>query len=325
MIFKLSISLDIEHKKRLLIDCIDKNYRYKVKEGVFVISKGLLKCLVTLSKNNIQFKYNILTKRSFYPLIINFINRLKDAANDSNFLEINNLYKKYKGNNFYSLDDVNLKLKKGEVIGLLGHNGAGKSTLIKSLVGQEEISKGSVSVMGINNFKNPDIYKSFFGYIPDHYILLDDFTGREYVNYIADLYNVDNNSRRKYINYYLRCFRLTNSFDAKISTYSFGMKQKITIIASLICQPKIWLLDEPLTGLDPDSIVQIKQCIKEHAEKGNIVLFSSHLIDVVEELANKIIILKKGKVIYSESKKTAMRNYNNNLNNLYMEKVGGNN
>lgn len=135
------------------------------------------------------------------------------------------------------------------------------------------------------------------GYVPDHYALYEKLTGREYINYIADIYDVSLEDRCERIEKYIKLFELENSIDNKIKTYSHGMKQKITIMAALVHEPKVWILDEPLTGLDPNSIFQVKECMKRHAEKGNIVFFSSHIIDIVEKLCKRIAIIKHGKIM----------------------------
>lgn len=142
--------------------------------------------------------------------------------------------------------------------------------------------------------------KKNIGFVPDHYALYEKLTGREYINYIADLYDVSNEDREKAINKYVELFAMKETFDNQIKTYSHGMKQKIAIMSALVHNPKVWILDEPLTGLDPGSIYQVKKCMKEHASKGNIVFFSSHLIDVVEQLCDRIAIIKKGKILTCE-------------------------
>lgn len=327
---EICINASVDAKTRIIKEQFndDKiNYKF-LGNNAIVFGNRIVKNYIYISDNNIVFKLSNLSKRKYSNIVTAILNQMyreNSSVNRKKLLSSINLCKQYKGNNFFSLKNINININRGEIVGLLGHNGAGKSTFIKSVVGQEEITSGNVEFLGIDSQKFPSIFKANLGYIPDHYILFDNLTGREYVNYIADLYNVEISSRRKQINHLLRLFELSNSFDAKIGTYSFGMKQKITIISSLICQPKVWLLDEPLTGLDPDSIVQIKKCIKEHAEKGNAVLFSSHLIDVVEELATRIIILNNGEVIYDKSKDESLKKYNNDLNKLYIDKVGGRN
>lgn len=169
----------------------------------------------------------------------------------------------------------------------MGHNGAGKSTTIKSLVGIQTITSGTIEVCGYDISKQPLEAKLNIGYVSDNHAVYEQLTGREYINYVADLYLVSKEDREKRIDKYVRMFNLVDAIDKEIKGYSHGMKQKIVVIASLIHNPKVWVLDEPLTGLDPASSYQIKECMREHANNGNIVFFSSHVIEVVEKSATK--------------------------------------
>lgn len=126
--------------------------------------------------------------------------------------------------------------------------------------------------------------------------MYEKLTAREYINYVADLYDVDKKLRDERLNRFIKLFEFETAIDNQIKTYSHGMKQKVTIMAALIHNPKVWILDEPLTGLDPNSIYQVKECMKQHAEEGNIVFFSSHIIDVVERICDKIGIIRKGQI-----------------------------
>ena len=162
------------------------------------------------------------------------------------------------------------------------------------------------------------------GFVPDHYALYENLSGREYINYIADLYNVSKADRDARIAEYVTRFRLEHAIDNPMKTYSHGMKQKITIMSALVHNPKIWILDEPLTGLDPESIFQVKECMKEHAAKGNIVFFSSHIIDVVENICDRIAIIRKGQILctktVAEIKESGVA-----LEKFYMDMIDGNN
>lgn len=211
-------------------------------------------------------------------------------------LELKNFSKRYGTNKYYSVENASLTVYGGEIFGFLGPNGAGKSTIIKSIVGIQPITEGSIEVCGFDCAKQPVMAKRQIGYVPDHYALYEKLTGREYVNYIADIFEVSKEDRDARIEEYVKIFELEHSFDNQIKTYSHGMKQKITIISALVHNPKIWILDEPLTGLDPNSIFQVKECMRRHAAAGNIVFFSSHLIDVVERLCDRITIIKKGHI-----------------------------
>ncbi len=218
------------------------------------------------------------------------------TGDDSPRLVLREFSKKYGNNKHYSVDHVSLDVKGGEVFGFLGPNGAGKSTIIKSVVGIQTITSGEIEICGYNVEMQPVQAKLHTGFVPDHYALYENLTGREYINYIADLFEVNREYRDMIIEKYVERFQLTGSFDNQMKTYSHGMKQKITIMAALVHNPAVWILDEPLTGLDPTSIHEVKECMKEHAAAGNIVFFSSHIIDVVEKICDRIAIIKKGKI-----------------------------
>ena len=211
-------------------------------------------------------------------------------------LVIRNFSKRYGSNKHYSVSDVSFEVKGGEIFGFLGPNGAGKSTIIKSMVGIQTITSGNIEICGFDVEKQPVAAKMNTAFVPDHYALYENLTGREYINYIADLFEVTREDRDAFIDKYVELFQLTGAFDNQMKTYSHGMKQKITIMSALVHNPKVWILDEPLTGLDPTSIHEVKECMKEHAAKGNIVFFSSHIIDVVEKLCDKIAIIKMGQL-----------------------------
>ncbi len=224
----------------------------------------------------------------------------KNATND---LILNNFSKKYSTSNVYAVKDANLSIHGGEIFGFLGPNGAGKSTIIKSIVGIQSISGGSINVCGYDMEHQSTLAKMNIGFVPDHYALYENLSGREYINYIANLYGVSIEDRNKRMDEYVKRFNLEGAFENPIKTYSHGMKQKITIMSALIHNPKVWILDEPLTGLDPDSIYQVKETMKAHAKEGNIVFFSSHIIDVVEKICDRIAIIKNGHIIKTVSLK----------------------
>ena len=237
-------------------------------------------------------------------------------------LELEHFSKKYASSKVYAVKDASFEVKAGEIFGFLGPNGAGKSTIIKSMVGIQPISEGHIRVCGYDVTKNPVMAKVNIGYVPDHYALYEKLTGREYINYIADIFDVSLEDRNERINKYIKLFELESSIDSKIKTYSHGMKQKITIMSALVHNPKVWILDEPLTGLDPNSIYQVKECMKQHAAEGNIVFFSSHLIDIVEKLCSKIAIIKKGHV--ECVKMVSEIEENTSLEQFYLQAISGN-
>ena len=209
-------------------------------------------------------------------------------------LKINELKKKYANSTANAVNGLSLEVKPGEVFGFLGPNGAGKSTTIKSIVGILPFESGSIEICGVDLAKNPLGAKHNVGYVPDNHAVFERLTGREYVNHMANFFNVPLDLMKERSEYYVKLFKLEAAFDNPIKSYSHGMKQKISVIAALVHNPKLWILDEPLTGLDPQSAYQLKQAMRNHADKGNAVFFSSHILDVVENLCDRVCIIKKG-------------------------------
>lgn len=222
----------------------------------------------------------------------------RETKDHSPSLVISHLCKRYGNAKNNAVTDFSLELSGGKIYGFLGKNGAGKSTIIKAIVGMHGFNEGSISVCGYDVTHESVQAKEQIGYVPDNYALYESLTGRQYINYIADLYDVSEKDRKERLPVLLKRLEMESHFDDQMKTYSHGMKQKITIIGALIHNPKIWILDEPMTGVDPNSIFQIKECMREHAKNGNIVFFSSHLIDVVENLCDEIVIIKHGQLIY---------------------------
>lgn len=211
-------------------------------------------------------------------------------------IEISNLTKSYGDSSVKAVDDLNISLKAGEIYGFLGSNGAGKSTTIKCLVGIYPFQQGDITVNGISIKTDPLNAKKQIGYVSDNHAVFERLTGREYVNHMANLYKVDIADAKERCEKLLKIFKLEDAFDRPIKSYSHGMKQKISVIGALIHNPKLWVLDEPITGLDPQSSYQLKQVMKQHAKEGNTVFFSSHILDVVENLCDRCCIIEKGKL-----------------------------
>lgn len=211
-------------------------------------------------------------------------------------VEIKNLTKRYGNSPVKAVDDLSISLKSGEIYGFLGSNGAGKSTTIKCLVGIYSFNAGDILIDGVSIKTNPLKAKKMIGYVSDNHAVFERLTGREYVNHIANLYNVSIKDLQERCDKLLKIFKLEESFDRPIKSYSHGMKQKISVIGALVHNPKLWVLDEPLTGLDPQSAYLLKQVMREHAKQGNTVFFSSHILDVVENLCDRCCIIDKGKL-----------------------------
>ncbi|MCL2556119.1 MAG: YwaF family protein [Firmicutes bacterium] len=248
------------------------------------------------------------------------LNDLSEPINlqGEDMLKLIDFSKKYGSNKHFAVENANLEVSAGEIFGFLGPNGAGKSTIIKSLVGLQPITSGQMQVCGFDVEKQSIETKKRIGYVPDHYALYEKLTGREYVNYVADLYGIEIEKRDELIEHYLNIFQLAHAFDSQMRTYSHGMKQKIAIMAALVHSPKVWILDEPLTGLDPNSIYQVKQIMREHAKNGNIVMFSSHIMDVVENICDKIAIIRKGKILVQDKPVVDIVQSGISLENYYM-------
>lgn len=212
-------------------------------------------------------------------------------------LEIKNLSKRYKNSNYYSVKDLNITINDGEIFGFLGKNGAGKSTTIKCLTGILPFEEGSIKVCGYDIMKEPIKAKLNIGYVPDNHAVYENLTGKEYVNYMGNIYRVPKDKIKARLEEFSSLFNMTGAIDRQIRSYSHGMKQKICIIAALIHNPKFWVLDEPLMGLDPQSAAEIKGYMLEHKRKGNSVFFSSHNIDMVEKLCDRVAIINHGQLM----------------------------
>ena len=241
--------------------------------------------------------------------------------NSKEKLVVSGVYKKYGNNKTYAVEDINFEVEAGEILGFLGPNGAGESTIIKCIVGIQPATSGHIEINGYDIQKQPVETKMQFGFVPDHYALYENLSGREYVNYIADLYDVSKEDRNERIERLIKQLNLVDSFDSPIKTYSHGMKQKITIISAFVHDPKLCILDEPLTGLDPISIYQLKECMRDHAHKGNIVFFSSHIIDIVEKLCDRIIILNNHHIVANVTLKE-LAEKNIGLEKYYLQTIG---
>ena len=241
-------------------------------------------------------KMDVMDLRKFKKEILKGRKLSEPIKELNNMLSIKNFTKIYGSSTTPAVENFSLEIKEGEVFGFLGHNGAGKSTLIKSIVGIQSITKGNITVCGYDIVHQPLQAKLNIGYVSDNHAVYEKLTGRDYINFVADLYLVSKEDRDARLEELARLFKLEKDIDRQIKGYSHGMKQKLVVIASIIHDPKVWVLDEPLTGLDPMSAHQIKTLMREKANQGNIVFFSSHVIEIVEKICDKIAIIAKGKL-----------------------------
>ena len=212
-------------------------------------------------------------------------------------IEVKNLCKKYNPKGEYTIEDINLCGGAGEIVGILGHNGAGKSTTIKCITGIHPYEKGTIEVCGYDLAKDPIEAKRNFGYVTDEFTLFEKMTGHEFINFMADVYKVSEADRTARVEEFQRLFALGDSIYHMISSYSHGMKQKISIMGALIHNPKVFILDEPMVGLDPYTANQVKLYFKQHSQNGNLVLFSSHNLDTVEKLCDRVYIIDQGRIL----------------------------
>lgn len=196
-----------------------------------------------------------------------------------------------------AVNDLTLHIPAGRVFGFLGPNGAGKTTTISMITGILAPTEGSITVCGHDMKTEPIACKQSLGYVPDAHELFDRLTGLEYLRFIADMYNVPADERTALIEKYSVMFGLTDALSSPVKTYSRGMKQKLTIIGVLIHQPKVWILDEPMVGLDPHAAHVLKEEMRAHADRGNAVFFSTHVLEVAEKLCDELAIIDDGKLV----------------------------
>lgn len=235
-------------------------------------------------------------------------------------VEIKNLYKKYNKQKNYAIEDINIDCYEGEIVGLLGKNGAGKSTTIKCLTGFFSFDKGSIKICGYDIVKDDVKAKNELGYVPDNHIMFEKMTGMEYINFIGDLHNVDKNVRKIRIEEMEEVFKLGDAIRNLISSYSHGMRQKVCLMANLIHRPKLWLLDEPLTGLDPQTSKALRDYMQVYKSRGNAVMYSSHNLDAVEKTCDRAYIINKGKIVESINiKEFKKNNPQKSLEDAFME------
>ncbi|MCH3976964.1 MAG: ABC transporter ATP-binding protein [Bacilli bacterium] len=212
-------------------------------------------------------------------------------------IELKNVTKVY-GKNTLAVNDLSLDIKDGEIFGFLGPNGAGKSTTIKMITGITSPSKGEIYLNNKSIKLDALVAKREFGFVPDNPDVLLRLKGIEYLNFIASIYDVDKSVRDEKIKVLSEKFGMADALGSRIEDYSHGMRQKIIVIGVLLHDPNIWILDEPLTGLDPQSAFTLKEMMREHADKGKTVFFSTHVLEVAEKVCDRIGIINKGKLLF---------------------------
>ena len=233
-------------------------------------------------------------------------------------IRLHNVSKTYAKADVKAVDDLSLEINDGEIFGFLGPNGAGKSTTIKIITGILTADSGTVELNGCNIADDPIAAKMQIGYVPDNHDTYDALKGIEYLKFIGTMYGVGGDKLKQRIDEYAQMFELTDVLSNAIGSYSHGMKQKLSVIAALVHDPKVWVLDEPLTGLDPQSAYRLKQLMRQQADRGNTVFFSSHVIDVVEKVCDRIAIINKGKLVAVNTLDNIRNDPNVSLESLFL-------
>lgn len=219
-----------------------------------------------------------------------------------------------------ALDDVSFNVKGGEIIGFIGPNGSGKTTTMKLLTGIIKPDKGKIFVNGFNIKEDPIKVKESIGYIADSPDMFLRLKGTEFLQLIGDIYRVPTEDRQTRIESLAEKFGLTKALSSPMMSYSHGMRQKMMVIAALLHKPPVWILDEPMIGLDPKSAFELKQLMREHTKKGNAVFFSTHVLEVAEKLCDRVIIIKKGNILYDGTlAELEKENKNESLENIFLE------
>jgi ABC-2 type transport system ATP-binding protein len=236
-------------------------------------------------------------------------------------IEITGVSKSYNRGLIKAVDDVSLTINNGEIFGFLGPNGAGKTTLLKMITGILNPDQGTIKINGQDIAAEPLAAKMEFGFVPDDPNIFGRLTGIEYLNFMADIYRVPTAIRLPRMQELLQRFDMAAAVGDRMQSYSHGMKQKIVVIAALLHNPPVWILDEPMTGLDPRSAFDLKEMMREHADAGKTVFFSTHVLDVAEKICDRLAIINKGKLIFTGSMEEihAHAQQNQTLENLFLE------
>ncbi|WP_068777147.1 ABC transporter ATP-binding protein [Paenibacillus sp. FJAT-26967] len=235
-------------------------------------------------------------------------------------IEIKGVTKSYNGST-KAVEHLDLTIPKGEIFGFLGPNGAGKTTTIKMLTGIIRADKGSIRINQVDIAENPLEAKKQFGYVPDSPDMFLRLKGLEYLIFMADIYEVPKEVRRERIEKLAARFDMSAALNDPIQSYSHGMRQKIVVIGVMLHDPSVWILDEPLTGLDPKSSYTLKEMMREHVNAGNTVFFSTHVLEVAEKLCDRVAIINKGVILFCGTFREMQEHFkkNGSLESLFLE------
>lgn len=268
----------------------------------------------TLYKLTNMYIFGIIIKHIFFDV-------LGECTMGKTVLKVNGLKKSYNNLKTFTVDNVSFEVKAGEIVGLVGKNGVGKSTIIKSITGILPFEFGDVSIAGCDIVKDPIGAKKHLGYVPDVCNAFDKMTGLEYFNFVADIFKVSKKDREQKLEIFEKNFPLGNSIHKLISYYSHGMKQKISIMSSLVSDPDLWILDEPITGLDTPTSLNLLNFMHDYANSGHAVLFSSHNLDIVQRTCDRAIIIDNGQIVANLNIEELNKNSDFILEKYFVEKV----
>ena len=211
-------------------------------------------------------------------------------------IEIKNVSKSYNGKKKV-LKNVDLSINDGEIFAFIGHNGAGKTTMIKSIMGIIDFEEGDIIIDNKSIKKDPILCKKIMAYVPDNPDLYENMKAIDYINFICDMYEVDETRRKENTLKYTKMFEMEDKLNDDIASFSHGMKQKVALIAALAHDPKILIMDEPFVGLDPKAVYDMKEVMKDMAKSGRLIFFSTHILDVAEKLCDRVAIIKDGTIV----------------------------
>lgn len=237
-----------------------------------------------------------------------------------NIIEVRNLYKSY--GQTPVLKGVNITVALGQIIGYIGPNGAGKSTTVKILCGLDGQFEGSVTVNGIDIKKDPIAVKKIIGYVPEVAEMYDVLTPLEFLKMIGQLHGLKPDVILRKSKDMLNHFGLSNNWNNRMNTFSKGMRQKVLIVSGLIHNPKIIFLDEPLTGLDANTVIMVKEIISKLAEEGKTIFYSSHMMDIVEKVSNRILLINNGIIVANGTFDTLKKEHGDSLENVFSKLTG---
>lgn len=235
-------------------------------------------------------------------------------------IEISGVSKSYNGIN-KAVDNISLTVNDGEIFGFLGPNGAGKTTTIKMITGILNADSGVIKINGADIKKNALEAKKQFGFVPDNPNMFLRLKGIEYLNFMADIYDVAADERKERIEALADRFEMKSALGNQIQSYSHGMRQKIVIMGALIHNPPVWVLDEPMTGLDPKSSYILKEMMREHADRKKTVFFSTHVLEVAEKICDRVAIINKGRILFCGRLDEMREHFKNNdsLEKMFLE------